>query len=44
MLIYDHKASDEGAYSQINARSGKMFTTPDQKRFVMKLHDGLQYV
>ncbi len=44
VLIYDHKASDEGAYSQINARSGKMFTTPDQKRFVMKLHDGHQYV
>lgn len=44
VLIYDHKASDEGAYSQINARSGRMFTTPDQKRFVMKLHDGHQYV
>ncbi len=44
VLIYDHKASDDGAYSQISARSGKMFTTPDQRYFVMKLHDGHQYV
>jgi lipopolysaccharide export system permease protein len=44
VIIYDHKSSDEGAYSHINARSGRMFTTPDQKRFVMKLHDGHQYV
>jgi len=44
VIIYDHKSSDEGGYSHINARSGRMFTTPDQKRFVMKLHDGHQYV
>lgn len=44
VLIYDHKASDDGAYSQIRARSGKMFTTPDQRYFVMRLHDGHQYV
>lgn len=44
VIIYDHKSSDEGAYSHINARSGRMFTTADQQRFVMKLHDGHQYV
>ncbi|HRF40258.1 MAG TPA: LptF/LptG family permease, partial [Saprospiraceae bacterium] len=43
VLIYDHKSSDEGSYNQINARSGKMFTSSDQKYFVMKLRDGHQY-
>lgn len=43
VLIYDHKSSDEGSYNHINARSGKMFTTPDEKYFVMKLRDGHQY-
>ncbi len=43
VIIYDHKASDEGSYSHINARSGKMFTTPDEQHFVMKLQDGHQY-
>ncbi len=44
VLIYDHKASDDGAYSHISARSGKMFTTPDQGYFVIRLRDGHQYI
>lgn len=44
VLIYDHKSAEEGSYNHINARSGRMYTLSDQKRFVMKLEDGHQYV
>lgn len=44
VLIYDNKSSDEGNYSQITAQSGRMYTTPDQRYFVMELYDGRQYV
>jgi len=44
VLIYDHKSAEEGSYNQINARSGRMYTLSDQKRFVLKLEEGHQYV
>jgi len=44
VLIYDNKSSEEGNYSQINARSGRMFTSANQQFFVMELYDGRQFV
>jgi lipopolysaccharide export system permease protein len=44
VLIYDNKSSEEGNYSQINARSGRMYTAGNQQFFVMELFDGRQYV
>jgi lipopolysaccharide export system permease protein len=44
VLIYDHSFASAGNFTQITAREGEMFSTPDGKYFVMKLKDGYQYV
>ncbi|MDX1943313.1 MAG: LptF/LptG family permease, partial [Saprospiraceae bacterium] len=44
VLIYDHSENSKGQYSQITAKEGEMYTTPDGQYFVMNLKDGHQYI
>ncbi len=44
VLIYDHSAAAKGEFSQIVAESGEMYTTEDQRFFVMRLINGNQYI
>ena len=44
VLIFDHSFASAGNFTQITAKEGEMYSTPDGKYFVMKLKDGHQYV
>ncbi len=44
VLIYDHSDVNTGRLTQIVAERGEMFTTADERYFVMVLYDGHQYV
>ncbi len=44
VLIYDQSSHRKDQINQIVAKDGEMFASPDGKLFVMKLHDGTQYV
>ncbi|MEL6925806.1 MAG: LptF/LptG family permease, partial [Bacteroidota bacterium] len=41
--IYDHENSTQGVSSQITAQTGEMYTTGDDRYFVMNLYGGTQY-
>lgn len=43
VLIYDHSRTRRNEVSVITAKTGKMYTTPDERYLVMELHDGHQY-
>ncbi|MEM7105424.1 MAG: LptF/LptG family permease [Bacteroidota bacterium] len=42
ILIYDH-SENRGNVSQIIAKKGEMYTTPDEQYLVMRLYNGQQY-
>lgn len=44
VLIYDMSNHRKDMINQIVAKDGEMYSSPDGKLFVMKLHDGTQYV
>ena len=44
VLIYDHRDANKDRLTQIVAKEGEMFATPDGGYFVMNLRDGNQYV
>lgn len=44
VLIYDQSNHRKDLINQIVAKDGEMYSSPDGKLFVMKLHDGTQYV
>lgn len=44
VLMYDHSNANTGRLTQVVAKSGEMFTTPDGDYFVMQLYDGHQYL
>jgi len=43
VLIYDHNSYNNKKVSVITANKGEMFTTADQRFFVMNLYNGTQY-
>ncbi|NNE29422.1 MAG: YjgP/YjgQ family permease [Saprospiraceae bacterium] len=43
VVIYDHNTYNKNTYPRIFAKEGEMFTTPDEKYFVMRLRNGTQY-
>jgi len=43
VLIYDHSKSNENRMTSIAADKGKMYTSKDERFFVMHLQDGYQY-
>lgn len=44
ILIYDHSEGSSGKISQVSAKQGEMFVSPDGQYFVMRLENGYQYV
>lgn len=44
VIIYDHRDANRDRFSQIVAKEGEMYATPDGGYFVMNLRDGNQYV
>lgn len=44
VLIYDHRDANKDRLSQIVAKEGEMYVTPDGGYFIMNLQDGNQYV
>lgn len=43
VLIYDHGRTTGGDLSEIIAKEGEMYATPDGSYFIMQLRDGYQY-
>lgn len=43
VIIYDHNPYNNKKVSVITAKKGEMFTSTDQRYFVMNLFDGIQY-
>lgn len=43
VLIYDHSRTTGGDLSEIIAKEGEMYATPDGNYFIMQLRDGYQY-
>lgn len=43
ILIYDHTGGDKSLIKVTSADSGRMFTTPDGRYFVMELNSGVNY-
>lgn len=43
VLVYDHTAANEDRLTEIIAKRGKMYSSDDEKYFVMELEDGSQY-
>ena len=43
VLMYDQSQASNGKYSMVNAKRGQMFSTADERFFVMKLEDGNQF-
>jgi len=43
VMIYDHQENSTDQYHLIRADRGEMFTTPDNKQFIMRLYDGVEY-
>jgi lipopolysaccharide export system permease protein len=43
VLIYDQKKTKQGKVSQIVAKEGEMYTTDDDRYFIMHLRGGTQY-
>lgn len=44
VLMYDQSSISTGRFSQVSAKKGEMFVTANERFFVMKLYDGVQYV
>lgn len=44
VLLYDHNSISQGQFTQIVAKDGEMYTSPDGKYFIMHLKDVYQYV
>lgn len=44
VLIYDHREANKDRLSQIVAKEGEMYVTPDGGYFIMNLKEGNQYV
>lgn len=42
-LIYDHSDADKSIVNVIRAKTGEMYTSPDQKYLIMDLNDGYQF-
>ncbi len=43
VIIYDHQPINKDRPTLITAKTGEMYTTPDEKFFVMNLFNGTQY-
>lgn len=44
VLMYDHNDISRGQFTQVVAKNGEMYTSPDGKYFIMHLKDGYQYI
>lgn len=44
VLMYDHNNMSRGQFTQVVAKDGEMYSSPDGKYFIMHLKDGYQYV
>lgn len=44
VLIYDHNNISRGQFTQVVAKDGEMYTSPDGQFFIMHLKDGYQYI
>lgn len=44
VLMYDHSNMNRGQFTQVVAKTGEMYSSPDGKYFIMHLKDGHQYV
>lgn len=44
VLLYDHNSISQGQFTQIVAKNGEMYSSPDGKYFIMHLKDVYQYV
>ncbi|MEM9824214.1 MAG: LptF/LptG family permease [Bacteroidota bacterium] len=43
VIIYDHNPYNNKKVSVITAKKGEMYTSKDQRYFIMNLYDGIQY-
>ena len=44
VLMYDHNNISRGQFTQVVAKDGEMYSSPDGRYFIMHLKDGYQYI